>query len=80
MTKRALLIGIDHYPLLDTEEQRNLEGCGNDVRRMEQLLIEGFDFEPRRVRVLASPQGPQSGRGAGEDDVHGRRRARSGRD
>jgi hypothetical protein len=46
----ALLIGIDEYSNLADRFQ--LGGCVNDVKLMNRLLIEKFQFAPQNIRVL----------------------------
>ncbi len=45
--RRALLIGIDHYP----DSSMRLEGCLNDVYLMSQILQEG-GFDGSEIRLL----------------------------
>ncbi|HYG62450.1 MAG TPA: caspase family protein [Thermoanaerobaculia bacterium] len=48
--RRALLIGIDRYPLLS--EAEHLDGAVNDAKAMAQLLTERFGFPEKAVRLL----------------------------
>jgi hypothetical protein len=50
-TKRALLIGIDKYPLVG-----QLAGCVNDVELMQSILQDGFGFAPENVALLRNEQ------------------------
>ena len=45
--KRALLVGINRYQFVS-----GLQGCVNDVRLMERLLVDRFGFAPPQVTVL----------------------------
>src|SRR6187549_2453318 len=50
----ALLIGIDRYQKLDLEWQ--LEGCGNDVAIMHDVLSRRFGFQDDQIKVLHNEQ------------------------
>jgi len=57
-TRRALLIACSRYLHLDEAEQ--LEGAGNDVTLMRNLLLERFAFQPEHIRVLSDHDGPNA--------------------
>lgn len=74
MAKRALCVGINDYPDMDSD----LNGCVNDARAWASLLTEQFDFPATDVRVMtdveATKQGIMSGlksllKGARDGDV-----------
>ena len=44
----ALLVGINQYP---TPEDK-LRGCVNDILCMKRILIETFDVDPNRIRII----------------------------
>lgn len=46
MNKKALLIGINY-----SNTQYSLPGCANDVRSMDNILFQHFDFQHRRVLI-----------------------------
>lgn len=48
--RRALLIGIDRYPLLS--EAEHLDGAVNDAKAMAQMLVGRFGFAEQDVRLL----------------------------
>lgn len=48
MTKRAFCVGINDYPLADSD----LRGCVNDARDWSGLLVEAFGFRPGDVEVV----------------------------
>lgn len=48
--RRALLVGINRYPLFPPQNQ--LRGCLNDVAAMRELLVEGWSFPPGNIREL----------------------------
>ena len=54
--KRALLIGIDAYPKVVP-----LDGCVNDVRLMQSVLIENFGFSADHVTLLVNEQATRDG-------------------
>lgn len=54
--KRALLIGIDHYPKVTP-----LEGCVNDVQLMRSILQETFGFPAENVTLLADAEATREG-------------------
>lgn len=49
--KRALLIGIDKYPLVG-----QLDGCVNDVELMQSILQESFGFPQEDMTLLRNEQ------------------------
>jgi metacaspase-1 len=61
VTKRALVVGIDHF----TNPDWRLQGCGNDAEAMRGLLTTHFGFGGDEVRVLrdraATAQGIRDG-------------------
>ena len=49
MAKKALLVGLNHYP----DPRNNLKGCINDVLMMSKLLQENFGFDDiNNIRLL----------------------------
>ena len=44
MAKRALIVGIDNYSILDPTGKTNLSACVNDARSINQVLRDGFGF------------------------------------
>ncbi len=49
MRRRALLVGINHYP----DPRNNLKGCVNDALQVSRMLQEGFLFDDvRQIRLL----------------------------
>ncbi len=48
MLKKALLVGINNYPL----KRLDLRGCVNDVMRMQETLATIFDFAQEDIRLL----------------------------
>jgi hypothetical protein len=48
MLKKALLVGINEYPAADDR----LYGCVNDVRAMQEVLMEIFDFSTDHLKIL----------------------------
>ncbi|MFO0576485.1 MAG: caspase family protein [Polyangia bacterium] len=59
MNRHALLIGIQNYPFLrhvdasgHVLESHDLRGCVNDVRLIQQLLVERFGFARSSVTLL----------------------------
>jgi hypothetical protein len=56
--RRALLIGIDRYPLLPAHQ---LQGCVNDVTAMASVLRTRFGFPAERVAVLTDGDATQAG-------------------
>ncbi len=55
----ALLIGVGEYPGLSPAEQ--LDGSGNDVAIMQELLVARFGFEPQHVTTLIDQQASGEG-------------------
>ncbi len=51
MNRRALLIGIDAYAHV-----RTLDGCVNDARLMQRVLVETFGFAAGDITLLADAQ------------------------
>jgi metacaspase-1 len=43
----ALLVGIDAYP-----EPATLQGCIHDVKTVQDMLVERFDFAPQHVKTV----------------------------
>ena len=54
--KYALLVGIDAYP-----EPYTLDGCGQDVSRMQTLLAQRFGFESANILTLLDEQATRAG-------------------
>ncbi len=50
----ALLVGINKYPNLPDRLQ--LKGCVNDVKVMEKMLLEVFDFKPENIKILLNEE------------------------
>lgn len=51
--RRALIIGIDHYIIIDLSgEKLDLKGCANDALDIKNILIEKFDFKENEIRLL----------------------------
>jgi hypothetical protein len=48
VTKRALLIGINKYQIPGAD----LRGCVNDVKNLQQALIDFFGFQKKNITVL----------------------------
>src|SRR5690349_16817911 len=51
--RRALLIGVNHYPNLPPDKQ--LHGCVNDILQVRQFLVTQANFPPAQVQTLLSP-------------------------
>jgi secreted trypsin-like serine protease len=49
---RALLVGIDHYQ----DPKFNLKGSANDVRNIERLLTNTFEYQPEQIMSLLDAQ------------------------
>lgn len=56
--RRALLIGIDRYPML---QGRNLSGCVNDAQLWRKLLQENFCFPAERITLLQNEEATRTG-------------------
>lgn len=56
--KIALLIGIDEYQEV---AWKGLQGCKNDVRMLQHLLIDRFGFPDDNVRLLLDAEATQRG-------------------
>jgi hypothetical protein len=65
--KWALLIGIDSYLHV-----RPLNGCGNDVKAMHQILTDAFKFPQENVTVLTDEAATREGILAALKDLSGR--------
>lgn len=70
----ALLVGVDHYPLLPKENQ--LRSCVNDARLMVHVLRERFGFEEEAITLLLDGEATRERMLAGLQEL--RARARSG--
>lgn len=58
MLRRALLVGLNHYP----NPENNLKGCVNDVLQVSQLLQTGFGFaDVRQIRLLTDERATTAG-------------------
>ncbi|MCY2991033.1 MAG: caspase family protein [Planctomycetota bacterium] len=57
-TKRALVIGINQYPLLPG---RDLVGCVHDAQLMQSILVNRFGFPAENVRMLTDGEATQAG-------------------
>ncbi|HEY0777351.1 MAG TPA: caspase family protein, partial [Gemmatirosa sp.] len=55
-TKRALLVGIDAYQFVS-----GLEGCVNDARLMQRLLVDTFGFPSASVTLLTDAGATRDG-------------------
>jgi hypothetical protein len=53
-TRRALVVGIDQYPLLDPDRQ--LQGCVHDAQEIARVLRDRFEFPAENVAVLLNGQ------------------------
>ncbi|RPI25577.1 MAG: hypothetical protein EHM61_14020 [Acidobacteria bacterium] len=51
--RRALIIGINHYPKLPHTE---LTGCVNDANRMRDVLVGRLGFHPDNVRLMTDDE------------------------
>src|SRR4051794_27810115 len=51
--RRALLIGVNHYPSLPPDKQ--LHGCVNDIVQVRQFLVQQVGFPAAQVQTLLSP-------------------------
>jgi hypothetical protein len=69
MKKRALLIGIDDYPMLSSHDQ--LEGSVNDAKALRALLRDRFGFAAEDIRLLIRPGDPTPGPRDGEPTREG---------
>lgn len=56
--RHALLIGIDDY---STSPFRSLQGAGNDISLIRDVLVAKHDFKPKRIRVLLDEQATHIG-------------------
>jgi hypothetical protein len=52
MTKRALCVGINHYPIVGAD----LRGCVNDANGWASLFTDHFDFASADIRMLTDDQ------------------------
>jgi len=57
--KRALLIGIDAYPRLESHQR--LRGAVNDVHAMAEYLVQDLDFAEEDLRLLLDAQATRQG-------------------
>lgn len=65
MVKKALLIGIN-YKGTDAE----LNGCINDVRNMNNILINNFDYKAENIRILSEEHSISPTRKNMEDNIN----------
>ncbi len=49
MAKRAVVVGINDYSVIDPTGGTNLSCCVNDANEMAHLLIDAFGFDPSQV-------------------------------
>lgn len=49
MVKRAVVVGINDYTVLDPTGNTNLGSCVNDANEMTHMLIDAFGFDPNQV-------------------------------
>src|SRR6185436_8254634 len=56
-SKRALSIGIDQYPLWP--ENRQLNGCVNDVVLIQRILEEQFGFPKENLTLITNAEATQ---------------------
>lgn len=49
MAKRAVVVGINDYSVVDPTGNSNLNSCVNDANEMANLLIDAFGFDPSQV-------------------------------
>lgn len=67
MSRHALVIGIDKYPLLRRVSpsgqtvSKDLRGCVNDARNMTQILGERHGFAAENIRLLTDEQATREG-------------------
>ncbi len=57
MTKRALCVGINDYPIRDMD----LQGCVNDARDWAKVLVDHYDFVTSDVTLLLDRQATKAG-------------------
>ncbi|MGV8910860.1 MAG: caspase family protein [Propionicimonas sp.] len=57
MTKRALCVGINDYPLADMD----LKGCVNDAKDWAGLLVGHYDFAKPDVKMLLNKSATKAG-------------------
>ena len=58
MIRRALLVGLNHYP----DPANNLKGCVNDVLQVSRLLQTGFGFDDAsQLRLLTDERATTAG-------------------
>ena len=68
----ALLVGVDHYPLLPPANQ--LRSCANDARLMARVLRERFGFEEEAMTLLVNDEATQERVLAGLRDLQAQAR------
>jgi hypothetical protein len=49
MTKRAVIVGINDYSVIDPTGKSNLGSCVNDANEMYHMLVDAFGFDPTQV-------------------------------
>src|SRR5687767_7898392 len=49
MTKRAVIVGINDYSVIDPTGNSNLRSCVNDANEMYHMLVDAFGFDPTQV-------------------------------
>lgn len=49
MVKRAVVVGINDYTVIDPTGKSNLGSCVNDANEMYHMLIDAFLFDPNQV-------------------------------
>lgn len=49
MAKRAVVVGINDYSVLDPTGRTNLGSCVNDANEIAHMLIDAFGFDPSQV-------------------------------
>ncbi|MBI5362805.1 MAG: caspase family protein, partial [Planctomycetes bacterium] len=59
--KLALLVGLDHYAPDTPPVFAPLAGCVADVRRVKDLLVQRFGFDPKDVLVLEDEHASHAG-------------------
>jgi len=54
MTKRAVVVGINDYSVIDPTGGSNLGACVNDANEMYHMLIDAFGFDPNQVYLYTN--------------------------
>lgn len=64
MTKRALLIGINYK-----NQSSQLNGCINDVKNIQNVLVNNCSYSPQNIRMLTDESSVQPTRSAIEENI-----------